>query len=131
MSAISSDYSRSIFATTTRTARISDSGRERQTGELAPQSQVTSFLMCDWEGCTTGTIGCLIRTNLASRKRPHSSILYIYRYTAWAFLRKRFLALEGEGITWTGQPSRQGIARFVVRIEFWRSAGVECKINVC
>jgi hypothetical protein len=31
--------------------------RERQTEELAPQSQVTSFLMYDWEGCTTGTIG--------------------------------------------------------------------------
>jgi hypothetical protein len=46
-----------IFATTTRTARISDSGRERQTEELAPQSQVRSFLMYDWEGCSTGTIG--------------------------------------------------------------------------
>jgi hypothetical protein len=28
--------SQSIFATTTRTAHISDSGRERQTEELAP-----------------------------------------------------------------------------------------------
>ena len=36
---------------------MSDSGRERQTEELAPWSQVKSFLMCDWEGCTTGTIG--------------------------------------------------------------------------
>jgi hypothetical protein len=31
------------------------------------------------------------------------------------------LALEGEGITWMGQPSRQGIALFSVRTEFWRS----------
>jgi len=28
------------------------------------------------------------------------------------------LALEGDGITWTGQPSRQGIALFSVRIQF-------------
>jgi hypothetical protein len=34
------------------------------------------------------------------------------------------LALEGEGITWMGQPSRQGIALFSVRIEFWRSSGL-------
>src|SRR5260370_42450727 len=47
----------SIFATTTRTARISDSGRERQTAELAPSPQVRSFLVCDWSGCTTVTIG--------------------------------------------------------------------------
>jgi hypothetical protein len=40
-------------------------------------------------------------------------------YTARALLRERFLALEGEGIAWMGQPSRQGIA--LVRIEFWRS----------
>jgi hypothetical protein len=46
---------------------------------------------------------------------------YICRYTARAFLRERFLALEDEGITWMGQPSRQGIALFSVRIEFWRS----------
>jgi len=45
----------------------------------------------------------------------------IYRYTAWALLRERFLALEGEGITWMGQPSRQGSALFSVRLEFWRS----------
>src|SRR6266404_1727810 len=81
--------------------------------------------------CATGRAaprvrsGCLIRSNLASRKRPHSSILHIYRYTAWAFLWERFLALEVEGITWTGQSSRQGIAPFVVRIEFWRSTGQE------
>jgi hypothetical protein len=46
------------------------------------------------------------------------------RYTARALLRERFLALEGEGITWMGQPSRQGIALFSARIEFWRSTGV-------
>jgi hypothetical protein len=36
----------------------------------------------------------------------------IYRHTVRAYLRERFLALEGEGITSTGQPSRQGIALF-------------------
>src|SRR6202051_792282 len=39
-----------------RTARISDSGKERQTEELAPYSQVTSFHMCDSVGCTIVTI---------------------------------------------------------------------------
>jgi hypothetical protein len=34
------------------------------------------------------------------------------------------LALEGEGITWMGQPSRQGIALFSVRTEFWRSTAL-------
>ena len=41
---------------------------------------------------------------------------YIYRYTA-RVLRDRFLAFEGEGMTWMRQPSRQGIALFSVRIE--------------
>ncbi len=35
----------------------------------------------------------------------------------------RFLAIEGEGRTWIGQPSRQGIALFSVRIESWRITG--------
>src|SRR5260370_26320843 len=65
--------------------------------------------------------GCLIRINVASRKRLGSSILNIYRYAARAFLRERILALKGEGITWMGQPSRLGIALFSVRTEFWRS----------
>ena len=64
--------------------------------------------------------GCLIPTNVASRKRPDSSILYMYMYTGMprGFLRERFLALEGEGLTWTGQPSRQEIALFSLRIQF-------------
>ncbi len=37
----------------------------------------------------------------------------------------RFLAIEGEGRTCRGQLSRQGIALFSVRIEFWRSTGAE------
>jgi hypothetical protein len=49
---------------------------------------------------------------------------YTCRYTARVFLRERFLALEGEGIAWMGQQSRQGIALFSVRIEFWRSTGI-------
>src|SRR6266478_3365078 len=43
-----------------------------------------------------------------------------YRYTA-RVPRDRFLASEGEGMTWMRQPSRQGIALFSVRTEFWRS----------
>ena len=33
------------------------------------------------------------------------------------------MAFEGEGMTWMRQPSRQGIALFSVRMEFWRSTG--------
>src|SRR5260370_11822934 len=40
---------------------------------------------------------------------PHP---YIYTYTARALLLERTLALRGEGITWMGQPSRQGIRAF-------------------
>jgi hypothetical protein len=47
-----------------------------------------------------------------------------------AFFWERFLALEGEGITWTGQPSRAGIALFSVRIEFWRSPAQDCRVRV-
>src|SRR6266567_985380 len=78
--------------------------------------------MCDWEGCTTGTIGL---PNPNQRRVVKTSGLlhpYIYRYTARA-PRDRFLAFEGEGMTWMRQPSRQGIALFSVRMEFWRSTG--------
>src|SRR5258708_2172994 len=77
--------------------------------------------MCDWEGCTTGTIG-LPNPNQRSVAKTFGFLHpYIYRYAALAFLRERFLALEGEGITRMGEPSRQGIALFSERIEFWRS----------
>jgi hypothetical protein len=61
--------------------------------------------------------GCLIRGNVASRKRPGSSIL-IYTGTPRGRFLERILSLGGEGITWMRQPSRQGIALFSVRIEF-------------
>ena len=48
---------------------------------------------------------------------PHP---YIYRYTA-RVPRDRFMAFEGEEMTWMRQPSWQGIALFSVRMEFWRS----------
>src|SRR6266404_1832943 len=76
--------------------------------------------MCDWEGCTTGTIEL---PNPKQRRVVKTSGFlhpYIYRYTA-RVPRDRFLAFEGEGITWMRQPSRQGIALFSVRMEFWRS----------
>src|ERR1700730_1524038 len=80
--------------------------------------------MCDWEGCTTGTIG-LPNPNRRSVVRTSGFLHpYIYRYTA-RVPRDRFLVLEGEGITWMGQPSCQRIALFSVRIEFWRSTGSE------
>src|ERR1700675_772335 len=75
--------------------------------------------MCDWEGCTTGTIG-LPNPNRRSVVRTSGFLHpYIYRYTA-RVPRDRFLVLEREGITWMGQPSCQRIALFSVRIEFWR-----------
>src|ERR1700730_7139004 len=79
--------------------------------------------MCDWEGCTTGTIG-LPNPNRRSVVRTSGFLHpYIYRYTA-RVPRDRFLVLEREGITWMGEPSCQGIALFSVRIEFWRSTGL-------
>jgi hypothetical protein len=39
-------------------------------------------------------------------------------YAAWTFLPERILAVEGEGITWIGQASGEGIALFSVRLEF-------------
>jgi len=74
--------------------------------------------MCDWEACTTATTGLPNRGQSSVAKFLHP---YKYRYAARAFLWERILALEGEGITWMGQPSRQGIALFSVRTEFWRS----------
>src|SRR5260370_14681765 len=78
--------------------------------------------MCDWEGCTTGTIRLPNPDQRSVAKTSGFMRPYIYRYTARAVPRERILALGDEGITWMGQPSRQGIALFSVRIEFWRSA---------
>jgi hypothetical protein len=79
--------------------------------------------MCDWEGCTTGTTGLPNPNQRSVVKTSGFLHPYIYRYTAWALLRERFLALAGEGITWIGQPSRQGIALFSLRLEFGEAVG--------
>src|SRR6266849_11085500 len=78
--------------------------------------------MCDWEGCTTGTIGLPNPNQRRVVKTSGFLHPYIHRYTA-RDPRDRFLAFEGEGMTWMRQPSRQGIALFSVRMEFWRSTG--------
>ncbi len=89
--------------------------------------------MRDWEGCTTGTIGLPNPKQRGVAKTSGFLHPYIYRYSAYiqvhrgALLRERLLALEGEGITWMGQPSRQGIALFSVRIE--HSAGSRGRWN--
>jgi len=80
--------------------------------------------MSAWEDCTTGTIGLPNPNQRSVAKTSGFRHPYIYRYTARAFLR------EGEGITWMGQPSRQGIALFSVRIELWRSTP-RCTIERC
>jgi hypothetical protein len=53
------------------------------------------------EACTTATTGLPNRGQSSVAKFLHP---YKYRYAARAFLRERILALEGEGITWMGQP---------------------------
>src|SRR5882724_4938264 len=78
--------------------------------------------MCDWEGCTNGTIGLPNPNQRSVVKTSGFLHPYIYRYTA-RVPRDRFLAFGGEGMTWMRQPSRQGIALFSVRMEFWRSTG--------
>jgi hypothetical protein len=63
-----------------------------------PATRWPTLLMCDWEGYTTGTIGL---PNPNQRRRENVRVpapLNIYRYTARAFFRERFLALEDEGI---------------------------------
>jgi hypothetical protein len=81
--------------------------------------------MCDLEDCTTGTIGLPNPNQRSVVKTSGFLPPYIYRYAARALLRERFLALAGEGITWIGQPLRQGSALFSVRLELWRSTGLE------
>ncbi len=73
--------------------------------------------MCDWEGCTTATNELPNPNQRRVVKTSGFLHPYIYRYTA-RVPRDRFLAFEGEGITWMRQPSRQGIALFLVRMEF-------------
>src|SRR5712664_4307919 len=68
------------------------------------------------------SFSCSVLMSLSERSLVGSSIL-IYTGIPRGRSSGRFLALEGEGITWMGQPSRQGIALFSVRIEFWRSTG--------
>src|SRR5260370_1410913 len=86
--------------------------------------------MSAWEGCTTGTIGLRKPNQRSVAKTSRFLHPYIYRYTARSGCSgERFSALEGEGITWMGQRSRQGIAPFSVRIEFWRRTGFNIAYN--
>jgi hypothetical protein len=77
--------------------------------------------MCDWEGCTTGTI----RPPNPNQRRgaktsgfPHP--LYIQVHRAGVPPGEN---LGARGITPMEHRPRQGIAIFSVRIEFWRSTG--------
>jgi hypothetical protein len=83
--------------------------------------------MCDWEGCTTGIIGLPNQDQRSVAKTSGFPHPYIYTYTARALPMERILALRGDGITWMGQPSRQGIVLFSVRTEFWRSTRLDGK----
>src|SRR5258708_39764170 len=79
-SEVPSRFSLQVVATGNRAIFVAD-------GVLARHS--------DWEGCTTDTIG-LPNPNRRSVAKT-SGFLHpnIYRYTARAFLRERFLALTG------------------------------------
>jgi hypothetical protein len=88
---------------TPRTARISDSGKGNPRGQTSHHSlRSRRFSHASGRAAPPVRSGCLIRTNAASRKHPGSSILIHSGITARAFLRERFLALGGEGLTWTG-----------------------------
>src|SRR5437899_13051627 len=92
---------------------------------MLPHAPRTSFLIRDWEGCTTAT-NELPNPNQRSVVKTSGFLHpYIYRYTA-RVPRDRFLAFEGEGMTWMRQPSRQGIALFSVRMVFWRDTVSRC-----
>src|SRR5436309_7710085 len=97
---------------------------------MLPHAPRTSFLIRDWEGCTTAT-NELPNPNQRSVVKTSGFLHpYIYRYTA-RVPRDRFLAFEGEGMTWMRQPSRQGIALFSARMEFWRSTGLWLARSAC
>src|SRR5260370_37098643 len=80
--------------------------------------------MCDWEGCTTGTI----RPPNPNQRRvaktsgfPHP--LYIIGTPRGGSPGRESWRSGDEGITPRGHRSRQGSELFSVHIEFWRSRG--------
>jgi len=107
----------------------SKNGREARMGTWPLGFELLSFcydcLRCDdfnvlrfWGGRPSPFTLTFDNSALINLKPPGKNCA---GYTPRAFLRERFLALEGEGITWMGQPSRQGSALFSARIELWRA----------
>jgi len=90
--------------------------------------------MCDWEGCTTGTIGLPNPNRRNVVKTSGFLHLYIYLYIHVVRLpRDRFLAFEGEGMTWMRQPSRQESRYFQQAWNFGEAQdldGQEARVNM-
>ncbi len=80
--------------------------------------------MCDSEGCTTGTIGLPNPKRVASRKCTGSSILTQHiQVPARVFTPGESLRARRSHPGFLFKLSRQGIARFSARMEFWRGTG--------
>src|SRR6266404_2594320 len=81
--------------------------------------------MCDWEGCTTGTIRPPNPNQHGVAKTsglPHPLYIYIGTRRGGGSPGRESWRSGDEGITPMGHRSRQGIALFSVHIEFWRSS---------
>jgi hypothetical protein len=78
--AISGDFSSTMFVITTRTARISDQGRELRRGGFVPQTPGALFLKIDSVDCIIDTTG-RSRTILLLRRRSQHirtrSLIYV------------------------------------------------------
>jgi hypothetical protein len=88
---LNSDSSPSMSATTARTARTLDSGRERRTAELPPWPRVAFFLRWDSEGSTTGAIGLPNPNQCSVAKTPAFPHPYIHMYSEWSLHRERWV----------------------------------------
>src|ERR1700758_3415808 len=81
---ISSVCCLNTFAITTKTARILDSGREHRTVEVTLWPLLRSFLMNDWVGCITATIGLPEPSSLFSEAVRSNSLKSTVWTHSWA-----------------------------------------------
>src|SRR2546422_761788 len=108
-----------------RIARILGSGRKRRSADLTPTVQALFFLVRDLGGCIIVTIELLNphQCRVVQRARfLHPLYMYICAARAGVPRRREFRALwSHQGLLF--KLSCQRIARFPVRIEFWRGTG--------
>src|SRR5882724_7409443 len=105
-----------------RIARILHSGRKRRSADLTPMVQALFFLVRDLAGCIIVTIELLNPHQYSVVQRArflHPLYMYVCAARAGVPRRREFRALWSHP-SLLFKLSRQRIARFPVRIEFWR-----------